>query len=62
MQDLGKMDHGYVRQGGSNGRDVAKVGWSPIQKSGIPEYSRKKSMLQITLVNTFPVVSRCQMK
>ena len=58
IQDLEKMNHGYVRQGGNKGKDAAEVGWSPIQKSGISKYSRKKSMLQISSVNAFPMVSR----
>jgi len=58
IQDLEKMNHGYVRQGSNKDKGVAEVGWSPILKSGISDYSRKKSMLQISSVNTVPMVSR----
>lgn len=58
IQDLEKMNQGYVRQGGNHCNSVAEVCWSPIQNSGISKYSRKQSMLKISSVNTFLMISR----
>lgn len=57
IQDLEKMNCIYFKRGGNNGEGVAEVGWSPVQKSGLSKYSRKKSMLQISSLNSFLIVS-----